>query len=208
MLIMKKRCLFIIILTALVIIPLIVTAIRYFIPVPNDVSYESEEYQTNDINFLYDVTYTNNDGAIMQEQEIFEEIYMMIDEAEKFLVIDMFLFNDDYNYETLEFPTLSQNLTDKIIAKKTGNPDLDIIFITDKINTFYDTYTPPHINELEEAGIDVVFTDLSKLRDSNPLYSGFYRTYLQWFGASEEQWLMNALRPQGPEVNIRSYLTM
>lgn len=205
---MKKRWLFLIILVALVIIPLIVSSIRYFTPVPNDVSYESEEYQTDDINFLYDVTYTNNDGAITQEQEIFEEIYRMIDEAEDFLVIDMFLFNDDYNYEMLDFPTLSQNLTDKIIAKKTENPDLDIVFITDKINTFYDTYTPPHINELEEAGIDVVFTDLTKLRDSNPLYSGFYRTYLQWFGVSEEQWLMNVLRPQGPEVNIRSYFSM
>lgn len=205
---MKKRWLFLLILAALVIIPLIVAGLRYFIPVPSDVSYESEEYHTDDINFLYDVTYTNNDGAITQEQEIFEEIYTMIDEAEEFLVIDMFLFNDDYNYETLDFPTLSQNLTDKIITKKTEKPDLDIVFITDEINTFYDTYTPAHINELEEAGIDIVFTDLSKLRDSNPLYSGFYRTYLQWFGESEEQWLMNVLRPQGPEVNIRSYFSM
>src|SRR5699024_6739191 len=101
-----------------------------------------------------------------------------------------------------------QNLTDKLTAKQEENPDMDIIFITDRINTFYDTYTPPHIEQLKEAGIEVIFTDLSKLRDSNTLYSGFYRTYFQWFGTSEDQWLMNALRPQGTEVNIRSYLTM
>lgn len=205
---MKKRYLFLIIIAALILIPLVVAGVRYFVPVPSGVSYESEEYQTDDAEFLYDLTYTDNNDEITEEQKIFEEIYTMIDEAEEFLVIDMFLFNDDYNHDTLDFPTLSQNLTDKLTAKKAENPDMDIIFITDGINTFYDTYTPPHINELKEAGIEVIFTDLSKLRDSNPVYSGFYRTYFQWLGASENQWLVNALRPQGPEVNIRSYLTM
>ena len=205
---MKKRYLFLIIIAALILIPLVVAGVRYFVPVPSGVSYESEEYQTDDAEFLYDLTYTNNNDEITEEQKIFEEIYTMIDEAEEFLVIDMFLFNDDYNHDTLDFPTLSQNLTDKLTAKKKENPDMDIIFITDGINTFYDTYTPPHINELKEAGIEVIFTDLSKLRDSNPVYSGFYRTYFQWLGTSEDQWLVNALRPQGPEVNIRSYLTM
>src|SRR5699024_12006920 len=64
--------------------------------------YESEEYQTDDAGFLYDLTYTEND-EITEEQEIFEEIYTMIDEAEEFLVLDMFLFNDDYNHDTLDF---------------------------------------------------------------------------------------------------------
>lgn len=205
---MKKRYLFLIIFAALMLIPLAVSGVRYFMPVPAGVSYESEEYLTDDAAFLYDLTYKNNDGGITQEQEIFEEVYTMIDEAQEFLVIDMFLFNDDYNHETLDFPPLSQNLTDKLTAKKLENPDMEIIFITDGINTFYDTYMPPHINELKEAGIEVIFTDLSKLRDSSPLYSGFYRTYFQWFGTSEDQWMMNVLRPQGPEVNIRSYLSM
>lgn len=204
---MKKRYFFLLVFAVLILIPLVVAGVRYFVPVPSGVSYESEEYQTDDAEFLYDLTYTEN-NEITEEQEIFEEIYTMIDEAEEFLVLDMFLFNDDYNHDTLDFPPLSQNLTDKLTAKQEENPDMDIIFITDRINTFYDTYTPPHIEQLKEAGIEVIFTDLSKLRDSNPLYSGFYRTYFQWFGTSEDQWLMNALRPQGPEVNIRSYLTM
>src|SRR5699024_950635 len=202
-----KRYFFLLVFAVLILIPLIVAGVRYFVPVPSGVSYESEEYQTDDAGFLYDLTYTEN-NEITEEQEIFEEIYTMIDEAEEFLVLDMFLFNDDYNHDTLDFPPLSQNLTDKLTAKQEENPDMDIIFITDRINTFYDTYTPPHIEQLKETGIEVIFTDLSKLRDSNPLYSGFYRTYFQWFGTSEDQWLMNALRPQGPEVNIRSYLTM
>lgn len=205
---MKKRYIFLMVLAVLIIIPLVVAGVRYFMPVPNNVSYESEEYQTDDLTFLYDVTYTDNDSAVVEEQTIFDEIYTMIDEAEEFLVIDMFLFNDDYNHDTLDFPTLSQDLTDRIVQKKTENPELDIIFITDGINTFYDTYTPPHIQELEDAGVEMIYTDVSKLRDSNPLYSGFYRTYLQWFGTSDEEWLINALRPQGPEVNIRSYFSM
>lgn len=205
---MKKRYVLYIVLLFIVLIPLVVMTARQFMPVPNGVSYESEAYQTDDVNFLYDITLMNAEGEAQSKQQIIDEIYQMIDEAEDFLVIDMFLFNDDYDHDNLDFPPLSQNLADKIISKKNENPELDIIFITDLINTFYNTYTPDHLASLEGAGVEVIYTDLTKLRDSNPIYSGVYRSYLQHFGTSKEGWLKNALRPQGPEVNIRSYLAM
>ena len=40
---MKKRYLFLIIIAALILIPLVVAGVRYFVPVPSGVSYESEE---------------------------------------------------------------------------------------------------------------------------------------------------------------------
>ncbi|WP_026866733.1 phospholipase D family protein [Jeotgalicoccus marinus] len=205
---MKKRYVLYIVLLFIVLIPLVVMTARHFMPVPNGVSYESEVYQTDDVNFLYDITLMNAEGESQSKQQIIDEIYQMIDEAEDFLVIDMFLFNDDYNHETLDFPTLSQDLANKLIEKKNKNPDLEIVFITDPINTFYGTYTPDHLAALEEAGINLIYTDLSKLRDSNSIYSGVYRSYLQHFGTSKEAWLTNVLRPDGPEVNIRSYIQM
>ena len=53
---MKKSYVVYIVLSLLILIPLVVASVRYFMPVPNDISYQSEEYQTDDVNFLYDIT--------------------------------------------------------------------------------------------------------------------------------------------------------
>ena len=198
------------ILVFLIIIPLTVGLFNYFKSTPENITYESEVYSTDSVDFLYDLTYAGSDGEETHEQEIFDEVLKMIDESEEFLLIDMFLFNDDYDYgdPELDFPALSEELSNALIEKKSENPDMEIIFITDPINSFYKTYEPPHIKNMTEAGILVHQTDLTPLRDSNPLYSSYYRTYLQWLGSSSAEWLPNALRPQGPEVNLRSYFSM
>lgn len=198
------------ILVFFVIIPLIAGLFIYFRDTPENISYESEVYNTDSLEFLYDLTYADEAGEEVHEQEIFDEIFRMIEEAEDFLLIDMFLFNDDYDHADpeLDFPQLSQELSDTLIRKKEQNPDIEIIFITDPINTFYRTYLPPHIENMKRAGIQVHQTDLDPLRDSNPLYSSFYRVYLQWFGDSQAGWLPNVLRPEGPEVNLHSYFSL
>ena len=63
---MKKRYLFFIIIGALILIPLIVAGVRYFIPVPDNVAYESEEYQTDHAEFLYDLTHNTSTSLIPQ----------------------------------------------------------------------------------------------------------------------------------------------
>lgn len=200
----------VLVLVFLIIIPLTVGLFNYFKSTPENITYESEVHSTDSVEFLYDLTYADAEGEETHEQEIFDEVFQMIDEAEEFLLIDMFLFNDDYDHgdPELEFPALSYELSDALIEKKTENPDMEIIFITDPINTFYKTYEPPQIKKMTEAGISVHQTDLTPLRDSNPLYSSFYRSYLQWFGSSSAEWLPNVLRPEGPEVNLRSYFSM
>lgn len=201
---------FVLVLVFLIIIPLTVGLFNYFKSTPENITYESDVYSTDSVEFLYDLTYADNDGEETHEQEIFDEVFGMIDEAEEFLLIDMFLFNDDYDHgdPELDFPALSQELSDALVDKKAENPDMEIIFITDPINSFYKTYEPPQIEDMTEAGISVHQTDLAPLRDSNPLYSSFYRAYLQWFGSSSAEWLPNALRPEGPQVNVRSYFSM
>lgn len=191
-------------------IPATVSIYQHFKSVPTGISFEGDVHETSSVQFLYDLTYEDESGNVTHEQEIFDYVYQMIEEAEDFIVVDMFLFNDDYDHtdETLDFPTLSADLSDALVEKKEAEPEIEIILITDPINTFYDTYTPSHLANLEEADIHIIYTELDALRDSNPVYSGFYRAYLQWFGSSEASYLPNVFRRQGPEVNIRSYLQL
>jgi hypothetical protein len=63
---------------------------------------------------------------------------------------------------------------------------------------------------LEQNGIGVIVTDLSRVgvRDSNPLYAGYYRTYLRHLGTGEGGWLGNPFGDNGPDVNLRNYLRL
>ena len=191
----------------LVAIPLFVGVYSLAKPLPKGISTQSEFVQTDDLEILYDVTYEDKNKAVHHEQEIVETMYEVIDNAEDFIVLDMFLFNDDYNHDTLEFPTLSEEFADHLVQKKQES-DIPITVITDPINSFYGTYDTHVYKKLRDAGIDVIETDLSKLRDSNYLYGGYYRTFLTWIKPGGLKILPNALRPMDDKVGIGSYLRL
>jgi HKD family nuclease len=46
------------------------------------------------------------------------------------------------------------------------------------------------------------------VRDSNPFYAGYYRTYIRHFGLGEDGWMKNPFGDNGPEVSIRNYLRL
>lgn len=60
-----------------------------------------------------------------------------------------------------------------MILKRQQNPNIQIVLITDPINSVYGGIAPEHYRSLRQAGIDVIETDLKPLRASNPLWSGF-----------------------------------
>ncbi len=184
----------------------IVSVYGYVKPLPKGLSYEGDVHLVDEVEFLYDLTY-EQEGAQHKEQQIFEYLYEMIDEAEEFIVLDMFLFNDEYDRD-MSFPTLSQTLTNHLVEKKQSEPKVNILFITDPINTFYGAYSSKMVNQLEEQGIEVISTDMTQTRDSNPIYSGAWRTYVQWFGTAGNGWLPNAFSPDSPNVTLRSYLKL
>ncbi|MFB4165250.1 phospholipase D family protein [Alteribacillus sp. JSM 102045] len=188
---------------------LIVSAVSIygaFKPLPDGVSYEGEPHAAEKIEFLYDLTYEGEDG-LNRDQVIFDKFHNIIDEAEEFVIVDMFLFNDDYD-RTMEFPSLSQEVTNTLIQKKQSRPDMTMIVMMDRINTFYGSYSTDLLNELKENDIHVFFSNLKPLRDSNPVYSGVYRTFFQWFGTEGNGWLPNAFSPDAPDVTLRSYLEL
>ncbi|MBA9027932.1 hypothetical protein [Peribacillus huizhouensis] len=99
--------------------------------------------------------------------------------------------NSGFYDEDIHFPKLSKTLTDKLVAKKRVNPHIQVIFITDEVNTTYQSYQLKELKKMRENGIEVIVANLDRLRDPNPIYSGFYRTFLQWFSESGYGWIWN-----------------
>ena len=87
---------------------------------------------------LYDLSYIK-DNEKVYEQVILKEWLNLINNAEEYIILDMFLFNDDYNRE-YNFPNVSEQLTKALISKKESKPDTPILFITDEINNFYGVF--------------------------------------------------------------------
>jgi len=191
----------------LLIIVAVVIIYNQYKPLPDGISYEGSVHFVDDVDFIYDLSYKDLDGQYQHEQQIFKSMYQAIEEAEEFLVLDMFLFNGYYDEKT-NFPKLSQTLTQKIITQKQTNPNLQVFFVTDEVNTNYNAYQSKELEELKKNGVKVIITNLDKLRDPTPVYSGFYRSYLQWFGESGTGWIPNPMAATAPKVTIRSYLRL
>lgn len=166
----------------------------------------SSDFKDADCEFLYDLTYLK-DGKRLHEKRTFNREMELIKNAQDFLMLDFFLFNDEYP-DSMTFPSQVEEMTDLLIAKKKENPAMPILFVTDPINNFYGAYEEDNLKRLHENGIEVVVTDLNKMRDSNALVSGIYRAYLQWFGTSGDGWIKNFFDKDADKVNVRSILKL
>ena len=178
-------------------------------PLPNGLTLESQSYTVpnSSIDFFSDRTYIDKGGVRHSDQQIFDEAFRMIKNAETYILLDMFFFSDFLGTATTSHRQLSKELTDLLIEKKTQKPDIVIQVITDPINSMYGGYTPDHFKDLERAGISVITTNLIPLRDSNPVFSALWRTFFRWL---PDQGLgdivPNALDARKPNINIVSYL--
>ncbi|WP_240794322.1 phospholipase D family protein [Bacillus sp. BHET2] len=177
-------------------------------PLPPGISYASDTYTIpeKDVEFLYDLTY-QKDGKEQHDQSIFNEMYKSIENAEDFLILDLFLVNG-YTKGDRDYPQISEKLSRTIKEQMKKKPDLKVVFISDVVNTTYGSHIAKQIEPLEDLGAEVVFTDLNRLRDPNILYSGVWRTSLGWFGQDGYGWLPNPMAPSAPKVTMRSYLKL
>ncbi|AXN38900.1 phospholipase [Peribacillus butanolivorans] len=201
-----KRKRFYLLVSILIVITFVIIYNSYK-PLPDGISYEGKIHHVEDIDFIYDLSYHDKQGNLQHEQRIFQTINQAIEEANSFIVIDMFLFNNFYD-EKINFPKLTETLTDKLVAQKKKQPKLQIMFITDEVNTTYNAYQLEALETLKQNDIDVIITNLDRLRDPNPLYSGVYRTFFQWFGESGKGWIVNPMAKSAPKVTVRSYLRL
>jgi phosphatidylserine/phosphatidylglycerophosphate/cardiolipin synthase-like enzyme len=132
----------------------------------------------------------------------------MIGQAERLIVADLFLFNEFAgDPDGVGLKPLADQLTEALIRRKSERPGIRIVFISDPINTLYGGAESPHLSDLERAGVEVVVTNLDRLRDSNPIWSATWRLCCRWFGnAQKGGWLPN---PVGDgNVTLRTWLRL
>ena len=169
-------------LIVLAVLWIIVMARGVWMPLPEGLSTSGPERGVERLELLTDITY-QRDGVQRTEQVIFDRVLGLIDQADRFVVIDMFLFDDEHMGDR-DYRSITHELTDRILARLEAVPTLDVTFTTDEINNFYGAYESPVLHSLEEAGVRIVITDLGRLLDSNPIFSSLWRTYFQWFGTA------------------------
>ncbi len=177
---------------------------------PAGTSYESEIHLVNEnqVNFLNDLTYLDSNNKTQHDQEIFDNVFNIIDNAQEYILIDMFLFNSLKESSTETYSNLTSDLKNKLISKKNNNPEIKIDFITDPINTVYYGFDSPELKELESLGINVIVTDLDKMKDSNPIYSFFWRPILKNYKSILNINVRNPFSKDAKKVNILSYFRL
>ncbi len=180
-------------------------------PLPPDLVYAGEPTvaEGTDLRFLTDLTYRDADDLEIHEQEIFDEVLSLINGARRLIVLDLFLFNDHLGPDGIAFRPLSSEIVTALAAARQRVPEMPIVLVTDPINDIYGGDPSPQLASLREIGVQVVTTDLVRLRDSNPLYSSFWRILIQWWDNSAGRgWLSNPLDPSARQVSLRTYLRL
>jgi phosphatidylserine/phosphatidylglycerophosphate/cardiolipin synthase-like enzyme len=157
-----------------------------------------------EVAFIADQSYLDAQGQPQQEQHIFSKMLSMIEQAQSLIVMDMFLFNAEVGASTQQHQALSEQLTNALIAKRRQLPNIEIKVITDPVNSVYGAYQPEHHRRLRQAGIEVIETNLTPLRASNPLWSGVWYICCQSLNNTPEAgWLPNPLGEE--KITLRSY---
>lgn len=194
-------------LIGLIILTITTTSLYHILkPLPPGISYQGAEHPLVNARLLTDRTLHFGNEEPRLDHEIFDEALDMISSARRFILVDMFLFNDTRAEGSRQRP-LARELTEALIERREANPEMRIIVISDPINTVYGGTVSPYFQQLRKAGIPVVETRLERLRDSNPLWSGLWRFCCQWMGNSATGgWLPNALGEQ--PITLRSYLAL
>lgn len=193
-------------LTALFVLWISVAAWHVWKPPPPGLDFEGPVRDPAALELLVDLTWVDQQGQRRTDQQIFQRKLELIGQAERLIVLDMFLFNEFAgDPEGADLRPLASELTEALVQRRQQQPELRVIFITDPINTLYGGVESPHLKTLRAAGIEVIVTNLDPLRDSNPLWSATWRLCCRWFGnSSANGWLPNPVG--GHRVGLRTWL--
>ncbi len=118
----------------------------------------SGKFYAEQVQLLVDEAWVDDKGRRQVHQEFFDSVYEIIEEAEEFILLDFFLVNEFLYEPGPGLRNLSRELTDKLVAKRTLAPDVNIVFISDPVNTVYGSVESPLFSAMEDAGVQVVWT--------------------------------------------------
>jgi hypothetical protein len=105
--------------------------------------------------------------GLPQRQEMLARELSAIDHAEQLIVLDR--------------SPVARELAQHLLARKHARPNLKIVLVTDPANQAFGGTPAQYLAALEQYGIVVARVRLERLRDSNPLYSGWWRLLLGWW---------------------------
>lgn len=160
-----------------------------------------------EVSFLADETFLDPVGTRRSDQQIFDAALAMIAQAERLVLLDVFLFNDFAGAEGSILRPLSAELTDALLARMRAVPGLRVIVIVDPVNTVYGGMHAANLERLAAAGAEVIEVKLAALRASNPTWSGPWGLCCAWLGNSADGgWLPNPLG-KAP-ITLRSWLAL
>lgn len=185
---------------------LVVYGIRHLIPAPDAVAQVGAQQVATSVRWFRDDSWQAESGERQLDQSVFDEVFRMINNAGSFVLVDMFLFNDWQGPIAETHRRLSAELVSALEERLLRKPEVVVIVVTDPINTVYGGMASDHIERLRQVGAQVVITDLTRLQDSNPVYSALWRVLVSPFGNAQGGRLPN---PFGPgQVSLRSWLAL
>jgi hypothetical protein len=132
-----------------------------------------------------------------QHDRILRREYAIVDRAEQVIILD-------------QCP-LAHDLAQHLLVRKHQRPNLKMVLVTDPRNEVYGGTPAQTLDALEASGIIVARTRLERLRDSNPLYSSFWRLSAGWWSdpfdeTPGEATLISTLRRLNFKANQRQLL--
>jgi phosphatidylserine/phosphatidylglycerophosphate/cardiolipin synthase-like enzyme len=167
---------------------LLVACWNLFKPLPEGVRVRGAVVDTPlaDLQFLHDQTSASVFGEPVIRQQIFDAVFRLVAEAREYIVIDFFLFNSQRGATVGSAPhrELSAQLREALLERKRALPALRVLIVSDPINDVYGALPSRDLAALRDAGIEVVTVDLDALRDSNAIYSSFWRITMKWWSGS------------------------
>jgi len=183
-------------------------------PMPAGTSFAGDWHVVSDqdVQLLVDSTRLGADGRVVS-QTIFDAVLAAIGRAEHTLVLDYFLFNSMGGGTPAREDggrALSEQVASALLARRAARPELRMLLVTDPINDTYGGAASELLAQLRAAGIDVVVTDVGRLRDSNPLYSAAWRLTMGWWDGVAEApgWLPHPLGDASTRVPLRAWLRL
>ncbi|HEY2590140.1 MAG TPA: phospholipase D-like domain-containing protein [Steroidobacteraceae bacterium] len=138
------------------------------------------------VRFIADVTAADGYGRPVVSHAAFDAMLQAVRTARELILIDAVQFASDPPLAGTPLERsrpIAAELRDELIARKRVEPRLRALVIVDPDAVEYGGRPSADLEQLRDAGIDVVVANLDPLRDSNFLYSSLWRLTMRWWAS-------------------------
>jgi phosphatidylserine/phosphatidylglycerophosphate/cardiolipin synthase-like enzyme len=138
------------------------------------------------VRFIADVTAADGYGRPVVSHAAFDAMLQAVRAARELILIDAVRFASDAPPAGTPLERsrpIAAELRDELIARKRVQPGLRALVIVDPVAMEYGSRPSADLEQLRDAGIDVVVANLDPLRDSNFLYSSLWRLTMRWWAS-------------------------